>query len=258
MFELFSDIYAGRGNRFTRMDARAKLFAAAITLAAVIAAPGPALPFVVWALCVIALLSIRIQTKMIALRMAPALSMAAVLLVLNMFMLGTTPVAHLGIGVWRLAVMKEGLNQGIQLGARVMGATGVLIFLGFTTPAHRLFQALRWYGAPESWVELALSVYRQIFTLIDAASDMYAAQRVRLGYADARRAVVSAGVLAGSVLLRSMEQAARTHEAMLARGYAGNTVMGPLPQMAKADAAVAILWAAAVLSALGVVLKMGL
>ncbi len=258
MFELFSDIYADRGNRFTRMDARAKLFAAAATLAAVITAPGPALPVAIWSLCVAALASIGIRTTMIAVRMAPALTMAAVLLILNMFLMGKTPIAHLGFGGWRLIVMQEGLHQGIQLGARVMGATGVLLFLGFTTPAHCVFQAMRWYGAPESWVELAISVYRHIFTLIDAASDMYAAQRVKLGYADARRGMRSAGVLAGSVLLRSMEQATRTHEAMLARGYTGNSVMGPLPVLVKTDAAAAILWAAAVLSALGFVFKMGI
>lgn len=257
MFELFSDIYADRNNRFTRMDARAKLFAAAVTLGAVIAAPGPTLPLVVWSLCVIALVSIRIGAKMIALRMAPAISMAAVLLAVNMLMLGATPVVHFSIGGWHLAIMKEGLHQGGLLAARVIGATGVLLFLGFTTPAHRIFAALRWYGAPESWVELAVSVYRHIFTLIDAASDMYSAQRVRLGYTGARRAVGSAGVLAGSVLLRSLEQASRTHEAMVTRGYTGNTVMGPLPRVVKADAAAAVVWAVCVLSALGVVWRMG-
>ncbi len=258
MFELFSDIYADRGNRFTRMDARAKLFAAAVTLVAVIAAPGPVLPLIVWSLCVIALLSIRIGVKMIALRMAPGISMAAVLMVVNMFMLGATPVAHLTIGGWQLAVMKEGLHQGGLLAARVVGATGVLLFLGFTTPAHRIFAALRWYGAPESWVELAISVYRHIFTLIDAASDMYSAQRVRLGYTSARRAVGSAGVLAGSVLLRSLEQASRTHEAMVARGYTGNLTMGPLPRLVKADAAAAIVWAVFMLTALGAMCRLGI
>lgn len=258
MFELFSDIYADRGNRFTRMDARAKLFAAAPTLAAVIAAPGPALPLAVWTLCVMALLSIRIGVKMIALRMTPAISMAAVLLAVNMFMLGVTPVAQMTIGGWTFAVMKEGLHQGGLLAARVVGATGVLLFLGFTTPAHRIFAALRWYGAPETWVELAISVYRHIFTLIDTASDMYCAQRVRLGYTGARRAVGSAGVLAGSVLLRSLEQASRTHEAMVARGYTGNTVMGPLPPLVKTDAAAALVWAACVLSALGAVWRLGI
>lgn len=258
MFELFSDIYADRNNRFTRMDARAKLFAAAVTLAAVIASPGPALPIMVLALSVAALLNAGVGVKMIAARILSPLMMAGVLLVVNMLLTGHTPFISVPIGPWRLDFMKEGLHQGMFLASRVMGATGVLLFLSFTTPAHRIFAALRWFGAPESWVELAISIYRHTFTLIDTASDMYYAQRVRLGYTGARRSFESSGVLVGSVLLRSLEQATRTHEAMVARGYTGNMVMGPLPRMVKADAAAAVAWAAFVLSALGAVWNMGI
>lgn len=258
MFDLFSDIYADRNNRFTRMDARAKLFAAAVTLAAVIAAPGPVLPIMILALSVVVLLSARVGAKMIAGRILSPLMMAGVLLVVNMLFTGHTPFISISLGGWHLDLMGEGLHQGMFLASRVMGATGVLLFLGFTTPAHRIFAALRWFGAPESWVELAISIYRHTFTLIDTASDMYYAQRVRLGYTGARRSLESSGVLVGSVLLRSLEQAARTHEAMVARGYTGNTVMGPLPRVVKADAAAAVVWAVCVLSALGVVLSMGI
>lgn len=258
MFDLFSDIYADRNNRFTRMDARAKLFAAAVTLAAVIAAPGPALPIMIVALSIVALLSARVGVGMIVGRMLSPLMMAGVLLVVNTLLLGHTPFISIPLGGWHLDFMKEGLHQGMFLASRVMGATGVLLFLGFTTPAHRIFGALRWFGAPESWVELAISIYRHTFTLIDTASDMYYAQRVRLGYTGARRSLESSGVLVGSVLLRSLEQATRTHEAMVARGYTGNTVMGPLPRLVRADAAAAIVWAVCVLSALCVVWNKGI
>jgi cobalt/nickel transport system permease protein len=246
MFELFSDIYADHSNRFTRMDARAKLFAAAVTLVAVIAAPGPALPVMIWLLSVGALLSARVGAKMISARTLSPLMMAGVLLIVNTLLSGKTPFVTFSLGQWHVSFMKEGLHQGIFLASRVIGATGVLLFLSFTTPAHRIFSALRWYGAPESWVELATSIYRHTFTLIDTASDMYYAQRVRLGYRDARHSLESSGTLVGSVLLRSIEQSARTHEAMVARGYTGGTVFGPHPRLAAGDALAAAVWVACI------------
>lgn len=257
MFDLFTDIYTDRQNRLTRMDPRAKLFAAAVTLASTLAAPGPLLPLAIFALCVTVMALIGVRLKMIAVRLAPALLMAAMAMALQMFFTGVTPMAIFSLPGVSLTITQEGWNTGVMISARVMGATSALLLLGFTTPAHRIFAALRWMGVSESWVELAMNVYRHTFTLIDSASDMYCAQRVRLGYTGARRAAMSAGVLAGSVLLRSLEQAERAHEAMTARGYTGTTAMAPFPLYAKGDTAAAIGWAVVVLVALGMAWKAG-
>lgn len=257
MFDLFTDIYTDRQNRLTRMDPRAKLLAAAVTLASTLAAPGPALPIAICLVCVIAALSIGVRLKMIAMRLAPALMMAVGAMALQMFFTGVTPMAVFSLPGVSLTITQEGWHTGVMISARVMGATSALLLLGFTTPAHRIFASLRWMGVSESWVELAMNIYRHTFTLIDSASDMYCAQRTRLGYTGARRAAMSAGVLAGSVLLRSLEQAERAHEAMTARGYTGTTAMAPFPVCGKGDTAAAIGWAAVVVVALGVAWKVG-
>jgi energy-coupling factor transporter transmembrane protein EcfT len=52
-------------------------------------------------------------------------------------------------------------------------------------------------------------------------------------------------VVAGSVVLRSIDQAARTHEAMQVRGYGGEIPFGPLPGLTRRDWLVmagAVLW----------------
>jgi cobalt/nickel transport system permease protein len=257
MFDLFTDIYTDRQNRLTRMDPRAKLFAAAVTFAATLAAPGPALPIAICLLCVIVMLSIGVRLKMIAVRLAPALMMAVGAMALQMFFTGVTPIAVFSLAGASLAITQEGWHTGAMISARVMGATSALLLLGFTTPAHRIFAALRWMGVSESWVELAMNIYRHTFTLIDSASQMYCAQQVRLGYTGTRRAAMSAGVLAGSVLLRSLEQAERTHEAMTARGYTGTTAMAPLPLYSKGATATAIGWAVLALVALAVAWEAG-
>ena len=60
------------------------------------------------------------------------------------------------------------------------------------------------------------------------------AQKVRLGYSGLRRSLRSMGSLAGIVMLRSLDQAEKTHEAMVARGYRGFL---PLPALAGLAAA---------------------
>ena len=78
---------------------------------------------------------------------------------------------------------------------------------------------------------------RSIFTLFDQAASVLSAQRARLGHATFRRTLDSAGRLAGIVLLRSIEQAERTHEAMIARGYQGCQPEAGLPPLTRRDAA---------------------
>lgn len=257
MFDLFTDIYTDRQNLLTRMDPRAKLIATAVTLASVLAAPGPLLPGAVCLVCVIVTISTGVRPRLLAARFAPALLMAGMAMALQMLFTGATPMAVFSFSGFSLSITQEGWVSGVMTATRVMGATSALLLLGFTTPAHRIFAALRWMGVSESWVELAMNIYRHTFTLIDSASDMYCAQRVRLGYAGTRRAAMSSGTLAGSVLLRSLEQAARAHEAMRARGYTGKTAVTPFPIYAKGDTLAAISWAALVLVALGVAWRVG-
>jgi cobalt/nickel transport system permease protein len=112
----------------------------------------------------------------------------------------------------------------------------VMLLLSSVTPAHRIFQALRALGAPQGWVEIAMLMYRYIFVLLDITVDVTAAQRVRLGYSSARRGLSSAGIVAGTVILRSMDQAVRTNEAMRVRGYRGDIPLGPMPPLTWRDA----------------------
>jgi cobalt/nickel transport system permease protein len=62
------------------------------------------------------------------------------------------------------------------------------------------------------------------------------AQRTRLGYSTVKRSLSSVGVLAGTVITRSMDQAMRTYEAMTLRGYQGSMPFGPMPGLKATDA----------------------
>jgi cobalt/nickel transport system permease protein len=72
---------------------------------------------------------------------------------------------------------------------------------------------------------------------LDDTAAVLSAQKVRLGYVSLRRSVASLGSLAGLVMLRSLDQVDRTHEAMLARGYQGRLPLPTLPALRGRDLA---------------------
>ena len=235
LFDLFSDIFTYRDNVLTRIDPRVKLLIALVALIAVVTAQGAALPLLFLVLCLGSVAALRIPAKLVAARLAAPLSIVAVLVILQMFLVGTTPLFSFRLAGWELSARAEGLHQGALLGARCLGAVAVVFLLSVVTPAHRIFQALRWFKISRNWLEIALLMYRYIFVLMDRVADLAAAQKLRLGYTSGKRALSSFTALAGATLIHSLEQAERTHHAMRLRGYRGTMPCGPLPPLSGKD-----------------------
>ncbi len=231
MFELFSDIFACRVNALTRLDPRVKLLASFAMILGVIFSTKIFLPLLVMAVCVISMLAVRIPVKIVLFRLAAPLTIVFLLVFLQSFLTPGVPILEIRVIGHQFAATDEGFWKGLLLGSRVIGSMSVVLLLSFVTPAHKIFHSLRWLRAPESWLELALLVYRFTFALLDHAADIAASQRVRLGYSGLRCSLGSIGALAGAVMIRSMDQAMRTHEAMVLRGYPGESSLSPLPKM---------------------------
>ncbi len=235
MFDLFSDIFACRDNLLTRIDPRPKLLIALVTILLVVFSTRVFLPLLVLVVCQTAALALRIPVRLLLMRICAPMGIVAVLVVLQAFTLEGTPLFSTSVLGWHLVASWEGVNRGLLLGARVLAAVSVIVLLSSVTPAHKIFHALRCFGLPEAWVEIALLMYRYSFALVEQASDVAAAQRVRLGYSTVKRSLSSAGVLAGTVLTRSIDQAMRTHEAMTLRGYEGRILFCSLAPMSSTD-----------------------
>jgi len=214
---LFSDIFARQDNRLARLDPRSKLAVAGGALLCLMGSGHPVLPLTLFACCAALTVAVGVPARQVAVRLAAPLAMAGTAVALR----------------WWLGAAS--LQSGGVLAGRVLGGVGVLLLLSAVTPAHQMFHALRALGMPRGWVEVALLMYRYTFILLDLVADMTAAQKVRLGYADIRRAWTSAGVVAGTVILRSVDQAVRSHEAMRVRGYRGEMPFGPLPGLGRRD-----------------------
>jgi cobalt/nickel transport system permease protein len=174
--------------------------------------------------------------------------MVTVVFALRLFTTAGEPLFTLRAAGIALVATREGLHAGGLLALRVLAATSVVVLLGMVAPAHALFRALLWFKAPRGLVEVGLLTYRFVFVLLDIAADMATAQTLRLGYRGAARSVRSVGTLAGAVLVKSLDQAARTSEAMLLRGYAGTMPVGTLPPVPRAE----LFWMLGLTAALGI------
>lgn len=248
MFDVFSDIFACRDNLLTRIDPRSKMIAASALILSTILSSTPFFPGTVFILCTAVMIYLRMPIKLMFLRFFGPLGIAAVIVVLQSFLIGKIPLFSFEFLGKSFTATEEGFLQGVLVASRVLGSVSVVILLGAVTPAYKVFHALRWFRVPEGWIEIALLVYRYIFCLLDQTCDVISAQQVRLGYSNLRRSLSSMGVLAGTVLTRSLDQAMRTHEAMMLRGYKGSIPFGPLPEISVKDGTFALIVTVAAVS----------
>jgi cobalt/nickel transport system permease protein len=221
-----------RESWFAQLDPRIKLAATLATLANIVVAPSAVFPALIAALCLIGLRGIR--ARVILARLAPPLGAALVLGVVQAFVRGACPLFQFSLFGYSMVVTREGLSLALLLFVRIVGAASVLLLLAAVTPTHQLFGALRWVGVPGGWVEVATLTYRYTFVLAETASAVTDAQRLRLGRRGVCRTLASLGTLAGTVLVRSMDQAVATHQAMILRGYRGQLPKAPNPPLGRA------------------------
>ncbi len=246
-FELFTDIFTYKENKLTTLEPRVKILTAGLALALVLFSNGPVFPAVMFASSLLATVLVGVPGKLALLRFSGPMGVAAVILVMKSILTGSTELYSVEVFSLHLTVTSEGFEEGVKLAFRILGALGVVQFTSVITPAHDIFRALRWFGLPHGWVEVAMLMYRYVFELFETAIDMSSAQKIRLGYADAARGLNSAGALAGAVLLRSIDKAASAHEAMIARGYKGVIQFDPPKPVAGRDLAFAFITSASML-----------
>jgi cobalt/nickel transport system permease protein len=218
---IFADAFAHRENWVTGIEARTKIVFTILALVINLLSPSIYTPIAIAVFCLATLLAIRIPPKLLMLRLIMPLVMAAVVLITQLFFYGTTPLFAVPFLGLNLVGYEEGLARGLLIMCRVIGGMSLILFLGMSTPAHRLLRAARWFRLPRAFVELSLLIYRYIFVLIEEAIAIKDAQRVRLGYSHWRQGMRSVGTLGGILVLRAYDRAERVFEAMIARGYSG-------------------------------------
>ncbi|MGA2066405.1 MAG: cobalt ECF transporter T component CbiQ [Thermoguttaceae bacterium] len=234
-----------------RCDIRVRLLLAVAAILAIVVSTRIWLPLGAAACSFAFLAASRTRLGELAARLAGPVAVAVLVVLLEGLMTGTTPAATLELGPCRLVATEEGLRHGSLVAARVLGSIGILLVLCRAAAAERIFAALRWARVPRTWIEIAMLMHRYTFTLFDSAAGILAAQKTRLGHARVGRSLRSLGSLTGTVVLRAIDQAQRTHEAMVVRGYNGSLPIPRLAPLAWRDLGVLAAGLAAVAAALG-------
>lgn len=222
-------------------DVRVRLIVALAAIVAVVMSTCIWFGLIALGCCLVGLAAARTPPKALVSRMIGPLALAAVVSLTRTFMTGTTPIARIDLGFWRLTATWEGSLEGALIACRVLGSFGIVMVLCQNMSMQELFAALRWAKVPHTWIEITALIYRYLYVFFEQASSIVSAQRVRLGYSDLRRSFQSVGSLAGLVILRSLDQAEKTHEAMMARGYRGCLPLPSLPSLSRRQLTIACL-----------------
>lgn len=120
-----------------------------------------------------------------------------------------------------VSVTRDSINEGFFIFCRVIGGMSALLFIALTTPMTDLFPVMRRARIPEAVVDLAMIIYRSIFSILDQLVQTHQAQVMRLGYSTFRESVRSLGTLCGAVFIASWNAGEDFIRAMEARCYAG-------------------------------------
>ena len=220
-------------------DIRVRLIVAVTAIVATVMSTSIGFGLIALGCSLAGLAAMRTPPKVLMHRLMGPLAIAALVLLMQTFMTGATPMATIDLGFCRLTATREGFWAGALIASRVLGSFGIAMILCQGTPAAEILAALRWARVPRTWIEIAVLMYRYLHVFLEQAACVASAQRVRLGYSNLRRSFQSLGSLAGMVVLRSLDQAEKSHEAMTARGYRGHLPLPAMPRLPWRQAAVA-------------------
>ena len=129
----------------------------------------------------------------------------------------------------------------ISLLVRSILTIGAAFILIGTTGFTAICQALEQMGIPQAFTVQLLFLHRYIFMLADEACRASRARELR-ACGKKGLGVVSYSSLVGHLLLRTWQQAARIHAAMLARGFIGRFHALRQPHLTRVDIGYLLSW----------------
>lgn len=200
-----------------RLDPRLLVLGALLLIVLIISSNRPWFPFICLAGAVVGGVATGARLRLLVGRLGNPLLIACFLLLIKSVAVPD--------GQSRLA----GLEEGVLLASRVLGAASVMMLLGHLVSVTEMLGALAWLRLPRTLVEIAFLAWRYLFVLLDDASIVYGAQRNRLGYSGMRRGLRSFGSLAGVLAVKAFDASRTITVAMTQRGYDGSLPLA-LPQ----------------------------
>jgi cobalt/nickel transport system permease protein len=224
-----SEEIAARPGLLQRLDARAKLLG---VLALLIAAGLIRHIFVLaglYALTLVLAAASRIGLRWFVKRVWLFIPLfTGVIVASAMFSFVTPGEVVLPLGRWfghEVGLTRQGLTSAGLIVSRVATSISLVVLLTLTTSWPRLLSALRALLVPRLLVLVLGMAYRYLFVLLDVVSEMITARTARTvaGKKGGRGARVVAGFSGGALFGKAHALSEEIHQAMLARGYRGET-----------------------------------
>ena len=237
-----TDQYRQRESIAHRLDPRTKIVIALAFILAIALTPAGA--FVAYGLLylflLLAVLSARIELPYVIKRSFIAIPFALAAVTLPFTVPGETLTTLPILGGITISV--EGTIRFVSILLKSWISVQAAILLVAITPFPDLLWGLRALRVPSTLVAIVGFAYRYLFVLSDEALRLMQARAARSAVIDGRRGGGSllwrgkvTGRMVGSLMLRSMERSERIYNAMLARGYQGQTRVLNRPQMGRQD-----------------------
>jgi cobalt/nickel transport system permease protein len=252
--EITLDPYIRGSSLIHGLDPRVKIvltFAYVLTTALTPAGAWPGL-LLLLATGISASILAELPARTVLARVLLALPFALAALPLLVTLPGT-PLLHLP---WGWTVTREGAIEAATIAAKSSLSVQISVVLTATTPVQHLLAALRALKLPRLLVAILGLMWRYLFVLVDEAQRLMRARASRSAGPPAAgsaqraggppggsvlwRAQVTGG-MAGNLLLRGLERADRTYDAMCARGYDGELRSLPLPPITAAERATLVI-----------------
>lgn len=118
-------------------------------------------------------------------------------------------------------ITKYSLNMSVKVSLKALCSVTCLYMISLSTPMYEVIAVLRKCKVPEIVIELMYLIYRFIFVLLEAYSNMRTAADTRLGYMNWKRSYHSFFGICTNLFVISFRKAAKNFDAMEARGYNG-------------------------------------
>ncbi len=208
----------------TGIDPRVKLVFCILFLGLAISARNVAVPLLILTLTLSGLVFLKISPGTFLVRGLPAVLIAAAILITQLFLYGKTPLFSMEILGMKVQGYREGLDRGLLMMCRVLAGISTVLLLTMSTSFDRLLFAAGWLRLPWAFLEVLTITYRYIHVILEEASSVKNAQKIRLGYSSLKKSVKSIGDLSGITVIRTFDKSERLYRSMKSRGYLGQAI----------------------------------
>jgi cobalt/nickel transport system permease protein len=160
------------------------------------------------------------------------------------------------LGTWfghPAGLTRQGLDAGGLIVARVAVSISLVVLLTLSTRWSQLLGALRALFVPPMFIMVLAMSYRYVFHLLNGVTDMYTARTARTVTRDRDVATGRAFVAAtgGALFGKAHALAEEVHQAMVARGYTGDSRVMHHARLRAVDALWSVACATAAIATLG-------